>query len=383
MAVSVFMEAICGKRISAMNRTWFVILILLLWAATTVVQAQYTYTNADGGIYAYSTNSDGSANIAGYTGPPWVVIIPTNINGLTVTSIGNNAFVRHIGLTSMTIPESVATIGQDAFGSCASLTNVTILAGGLTNIGAQAFTNCINLNQLTIANGVTSIGAGAFAGSGLTSVTIPGSVANVGSNAFLDCRSLTNATINFGVTNLAVNAFANCTSLASVAMPASVTSIGGSAFYACIELTTITIPSSVTNMGGTVFWYCTNILGVYFAGNAPTVVGNICMHDSRVTVYCLPGTTGWTDFTSSTSVPVVLWNPQIQSSGPSFGIQGDQFGFNITGTPRIPIVVEGCGNLANPVWVPLHGMALTNGLVYFTDPQGTNFPGRFYRVSSP
>ena len=68
-------------------------LLLLLFGLPGVVQAQDAYsTNADGSIYTYSTNADGSANIVAYAGPPWVVTIPTNINGLTVTSIGTNAF---------------------------------------------------------------------------------------------------------------------------------------------------------------------------------------------------------------------------------------------------------------------------------------------------
>ena len=69
------------------------LLLLLLLGLPAVVQAQDAYsTNADGSIYTYSTNADGSANIAGYAGPPWVVTIPTNINSLPVTSIGENAF---------------------------------------------------------------------------------------------------------------------------------------------------------------------------------------------------------------------------------------------------------------------------------------------------
>jgi hypothetical protein len=79
----------------------------------------------------------------------------------------------------------------------------------------------------------------------------------------------------------------------------------------------------------------------------------------------------------------VLWNPLIKASGSSFGISNNQFGFNITGTTNIPIVVEACTNLASPVWTPLQTLTLTNGLFYFSDPQWTNYPGRFYRISSP
>ena len=89
-----------------------VILAVLLLAAPAAVQAQFTYTNADGSIYDYSTNADGvSLTITGYTGPPWAVTIPTNINGLPVTNIGTNAFYDLTNLTSITIPSSVTSIG--------------------------------------------------------------------------------------------------------------------------------------------------------------------------------------------------------------------------------------------------------------------------------
>src|SRR5476649_2546625 len=89
--------------------------------------AQDAYsTNADGSIYTYSTNADGSANIVAYAGPPWVVTIPTNINGLTVTSIGTNSFETNIYLTSITIPNSVTNIGYGAFNDCPSLTAIMV-----------------------------------------------------------------------------------------------------------------------------------------------------------------------------------------------------------------------------------------------------------------
>jgi hypothetical protein len=90
--------------------------LLLLLELPGVVQAQDAYsTNADGSIYTYSTNADGSANIVAYAGPPWVVTIPTNINGLTVTSIGDSAFYNCSTLTSVTIPNSVTSIGVGRF----------------------------------------------------------------------------------------------------------------------------------------------------------------------------------------------------------------------------------------------------------------------------
>jgi hypothetical protein len=148
------------------------LLLLLLLGLPGVVQAQD----------AYSTNADGSANIVAYAGPPWVVTIPTNINGLTVTTIGEYAFNDLTNLTSVTIPDSVTSIGASAF-SLTSLTNVTI-GNGVTSIGDQAFYYCTSLTSVTIGNSVTSIGDFAFMG--CPNVTIPKSATHVGNQTLPD-----------------------------------------------------------------------------------------------------------------------------------------------------------------------------------------------------
>jgi hypothetical protein len=95
-------------------------------------------------------------------------------------------------------------------------------------------------------------------------------------------------------------------------------------------------------------------------------------------VYYLPGTTGWG--ATFDDRPARLWNPLIQTSGPGFGIGPAGFGFNITGTTNIPIVVEATTNLANGPWVPLQSL---NGVFYFSDPNWTNYAARNYRIRSP
>jgi hypothetical protein len=82
-------------------------------------------------------------------------------------------------------------------------------------------------------------------------------------------------------------------------------------------------------------------------------------------------------------IPTVLWNPIVQTNDGHFGVHSNQFGFNITSTNSIPIVIEACTNLANPVWTPLTNVSLTNGSFYFSDPQWTNYPGRFYGIGFP
>jgi hypothetical protein len=99
----------------------------------------------------------------------------------------------------------------------------------------------------------------------------------------------------------------------------------------------------------------------------------------HATVYYLPGTTGWS--ASLGGLPTQLWNPQISSSG-SRG-PANQFGFAITGATNLVIVVATSTNLANGIWTPIATNALVNGPVYVSDPESTNYHGRFYRLTTP
>jgi hypothetical protein len=334
---------------------WFITplmqLLLALLMPPAVAQAQDAYsTNADGSIYTYSTNADGSANIVAYAGPPWVVTIPTNINGLTVTSIGTRAFYYDY-ITSVTIPNSVTSIGDSAFWGCSSLTSVTI-GNSVTTIGEEAFVDCLALTSVTIGNSVTTIGE----------------------EAFVDCLALTSVTI-----------------------PNSVTSIGEQAFYYCTGLTNVTILGSVTSIGEEAFLYCPSLTSVYFTGNAPSPTNDLTVFYYRVvfyggepyvfydpaTVYYLPGTTGWgAMFDGLPTAPWFLPNPVILNNSPGFGVQPGGFGFTISWATNASVVVEAATNLANPVWLPLSTSPLTNGTNYFSDPLWTNYPMRFYRVTS-
>ena len=104
-----------------------------------------------------------------------------------------------------------------------------------------------------------------------------------------------------------------------------------------------------------------------------------------LTTYYLPGATGWyyTFWGFPDGPPAVLWNPQAITSDASFGVRTNKFCFNLSGTTNLVIVVEACTNLTNPVWQPVQTNTLTGGSSYFCDPQYTNYPGRFYRLSSP
>ena len=191
------------------------------------------------------------------------VIIPNS-----VTSIGDEAFRYCFCLTSVTIPNSVTSIGEGAFYECYGLKKVIVkdiaawygikfddcLSNPLFYAKHLYSDEDIEITNLIIPNSVTSIGDNAFYGcSGLTSVTIPNSVTSIGAQAFSECSGLTSITIPNSVTSIGAQAFSNCSGLTSVTIPNSVTSIGYAAFSRCSGLTSVTIPNSVTSIGYAAF----------------------------------------------------------------------------------------------------------------------------------
>src|SRR5476649_1018921 len=108
--------------------------------------------NPQSGQFSYTINNDGSINITGFSGSGASLIIPSTINGQAVTSIGNLAFSFISGVTSITIPNSVTSIGTGAFQGTA-LTSIT-LPSSVTSVGDFAFADCTSLASVTIPNGV-------------------------------------------------------------------------------------------------------------------------------------------------------------------------------------------------------------------------------------
>ena len=180
----------------------------------------------------------------------------------SVTYIGRGAFINCKNLTSIIIPNSVTSIGESVFSGCISLTSIKI-PNSATSIGRWAFEDCTNLTSITIPNSVTKISDNVFSGCiSLTSITIPNSVTSIGRWAFSSCESLKSITIPNSVKSIGESVFENCESLKSVTLPNSLTSIGEWAFSNCKNLVSITIPNSVTRIGKDAFDDCNNLTDI-------------------------------------------------------------------------------------------------------------------------
>jgi len=252
---------------------------------------------------------DGEAVVQDCDDTATTVVIPTTVSdpatGIEagVTRIGSWAFTSCDTLTSVTIPNSVASIDIGAFSGCLGLTSITI-PGSVDQITNEVFSGCTGLVTATLGEGVKTISGnlygglhpwdqqlvaeGAFSGcTSLTTIAIPASVTSIEDDAFGGCSRL--ASISADPQNAVYASFdgilydKTATSIlwcppaktGSVSIPSSVTGINGSAFSGCAGLTSVTIPGSVKVIGSGTFAGCTSLKSIAFVGSPPLIAGSL------------------------------------------------------------------------------------------------------------
>jgi hypothetical protein len=343
-------------------KTSIAVLLSLLVLSAPMAEAQFTYTTNNGAI-----------TLASYTGSGGAVVISnfvsiigdsaflncTTLTGVTipssVTSIGSNTFFG-TALTSITIPGSVTNIGLPAFIDSTRLTAITVNAtnpffssvsgvlfdkgtntliqypggingsyaipGSVTSIGAYAFDFDVGLTAVTIPSSVTNIGLQAFYDTSLTSVTIPGSVTSIGTRAF---GTLHSTVITVNATNPFFSSFNGALfdkgtntmiqypggTHGGYTIPASVTSIGTYAFDDDQNMTSVTIPNSVTSIGNYAFHDCYSLTGITIPGIV-TNIGQGAFEGCAMTSVAIPGTVtsiGLAAFSQCSSLTAITVDP--------------------------------------------------------------------------
>ena len=187
-------------------------------------------------------------------------------------TIPANAFMDHRHLERVVFPGGIRTIGEKAFLKCSGLTGVS-LPRNLESLGSQAFEQT-GLTSVALPGNLVTVGSEAFESCPLTSVTFGSSVTEIGYAAFRNCDSLTNVVLPESLQTLGGSAFENCTALGTVALNEGVVTIGGSAFYNCSAMVEVTIPSTVTSLGAYAFRECDALNKITFRGDAPQIGTN-------------------------------------------------------------------------------------------------------------
>ena len=213
-----------------------VILLLLLAGFPAAAGAETS------GSYEYREAGSGTAVITGYSGKEKKLNIPQEVNGLTVTGIGDGAFYNHKTILSAVIPAGVRVIGRNAFSMCERLAEVT-LPEGLEEIGEAAFSDCEKLAAVTLPDSLAVLGDFAFRGcKGMRTISVPGGVREIPFCAFCSCERLISVTIREGTEAIGEEAFSYCIRLENVTIPDSVREISQNAFFRCDCLESVRIP---------------------------------------------------------------------------------------------------------------------------------------------
>lgn len=161
------------------------------------------------GKWNYTALSDGTAAITGYTGKDDKIVIPSEINGLTVSEIAYKAFFENEDVVSVTIPDTVQKIGESAFCGCCCLSEL-IIPETVEEIGEEAFYDCVCLSdddgfvivrdvlyeyfgeseEVTVPDGIRTIGCYCFSDDNIKTITLPASVCKIEESAFYLCKNL-------------------------------------------------------------------------------------------------------------------------------------------------------------------------------------------------
>lgn len=246
-----------------------------------LVHRAYTlpYTYSDIGETNISFTTDAGASISNVANKGLIAGSKVMINGQDNTSAVTNSTAGGLStaLSGADPNKKKIVIGgtiNDAdmsalstFIKSNSITDVAILADGVTSIGDNAFDGCSSLKSINLPDGMTSIGNGAFEGcSSLTNISLPDGITSISKVTFSGCTSLKSINLPNELTSIGNSAFSYCSSLTSINLPKRLTNIGASAFYGCSNLTSISLPDGVTSIGNGAFDVCSNLEEISLSG---------------------------------------------------------------------------------------------------------------------
>lgn len=368
------------------------------WSGCGWISANGAYAlNADGTyfpLYKYTLDENNQATITKYNGYSWSVYIPKEIDGYTVVAIGTYAFrnstVRHVvipdtvttigseafdscyylssvtipesvtvingsafeycsSLSSITLPSSLQTLGYGAFRECSSLTSVKI-PDSITSISDRVFYNCYNLRSVTLPKEVTYLGALAFANTAIDSIYIPktldscntadasyqfnGTNYSMPGGPFFGCENLNNVTFEQGTEQVASSLFSGCVGLNNISLPNTITTIEYGAFRSCVRLSSVDLNEFVTVINNNAFRYCVSLAQVKIPDSVTSIGDCVFDHCSSLKEVTLSKgllSMGYGAF-SDTAIEKIEIPKSLDYCGAEFGLYGNGYNYDLDGT---------------------------------------------------
>ncbi len=233
-----------------------IIVLLCAVPAASAADLPFTYEVRNGGVIIVALNAD-------YEGE---VKIPEKIEGAPVVEIADGAFSFAEGLTAVTLPSTLKTIGNSAFEGCEVIEKI-VIPDSVKTIGSNAFASCPELKSVTLGKGIDKISDGMFEGcTALSGVVLPENIKAIGDYAFSCCDSIETIALYPHVESIGDYAFYDCDSFKKIALPEAVTVIGEGTFAECEKLESISIQKTVTSIEALAFDGCEKFT-VYYTGS--------------------------------------------------------------------------------------------------------------------
>lgn len=238
--------------------------------------------------WGYKENEDGTISITSYGGKNETVIVPSEINGKKVTSIGGFYMSLPSALENIkhiVIPEGITEIRRRAFGYCANLQRVDI-PNTVQTIDDYAFSDCVNLEFVSLPEGITVLSEGLFynCGNKLENITIPSTVQVIEDNVFYSCRKIKNISLPDSITDIGENAFWWCDSLIKIKVPKNVEIIKKNCFGKCSNLQEVDIKEGVTRIEDMAFAACSSLKKVVLPSSITYIGKNVFITSSGSTL---------------------------------------------------------------------------------------------------
>ncbi len=355
--------------------------------------------------------TDNGLSVVGYNGKGGSIVIPEELNGYKIVSIGARAFNGNKDITGITIPNSITSIGTNAFEMCTNLTSVNYLGYidgwcniEFVNLSSNPLYYAKNLylkgeliTNLVIPNTVKEIKTYVFRGGNFSSVTIPDSVTFIENSAFSGCASLTSISIPDSVTSIGQNVFEGCSSLVYneydnayylgneenpyvVLIKAKDTNITScvinentkllfkGALYGCSSLTSVTIPDSVTSIESFAFEGCSSLTSITIPDSVTSIGDYAFRNCSSLTSITIPNSVtsiGGYAFDHCSSLTSITIPDSVTSIG-SYAFLGC---YSLTSVNYLGNIEDWCnisfdGSSANPLYYAknlyLNGELVTN-----------------------